>query len=378
MDYNDLIEIRKHLHKNPELSGNENETSEFIISELNKLNPDKIIKNIGGYGIAAIFYGIDPELTIGFRSELDALPIKETNDFEHISLKAGVSHKCGHDGHMTNLLAFADKISKVRNKLKNTIIILFQPAEETAQGAKAIINDEKFSELKIDYLFALHNLPGYPLRSILIKEEEFASASTGVIFKLSGKTSHAAHPENGINPVNAMTNIINGLLTVPSLYTNLKDASNITIIHAQLGEIAFGTSPGDAVVMATLRAHKNEIMDILKTKSLELAQNIAKINNLKFEYEWVEDFAATVNENDAYIAIKDAANRLEYKQINIDNPFPWSEDFGFYSEKIKTGFFGVGAGEEHPQLHNPDYDYPDDIIEISANMFYNIVQHFEK
>jgi amidohydrolase len=378
MQIDDFIKIRKHLHQNPEISGNEQNTSKYILSVLKDFKADKIIENIGGYGIAALFYGTNPKLTIGFRAELDALPIKEINLFEYKSVNSNVSHKCGHDGHMANLLRFAYIISQKRENIKNNILIIFQPAEETAQGAKAMLDDKRFASIKPDYIFGLHNLPGYPLGSIIFREKEFASASVGLKIELEGKTSHAGHPENGNSPVLAMTSIINGLLAIPSLNTGLSDAANITIIHSRLGEIAFGTSPGEAVVMATLRAANNDLMSILKNKSLELANGTAGVYNLKMKYEWVEDFAATINNQEAANIIKNSANKLQYKLIRKDRPFPWSEDFGYFSKLSKTGFFGIGSGEEHPQLHNPDYDYPDELIFIASEIFYQIVQHFEK
>lgn len=378
MNLTQAIEIRKYLHKNPELSGLESKTASFVLEIIKKLNPDKIISNIGGNGFAAIFFGNQPKLNIAFRAELDALPIKEINDFDYKSTNNGVSHKCGHDGHMTNLIYFASKIADIKKTLQNNIIILFQPAEETAQGAKAMINDPKFDELKIDYIFGLHNLPGYPLGNVILNRNVFASASTGLIVELNGKTSHAAHPENGNNPVLAMTGIIHGLLSVPSLHTKLQDSANITVIHSRLGEVAFGTSPGEAVVMATLRSHKNDVMDIMKNESVKLAENIANAYGLEFKFKWVEDFSATFNFEETFEAIKSAISNLDIKTINKDIPFPWSEDFGFFSQKAKTGFFGIGSGENHPQLHNPDYDYPDDLIAISSNIFLEIVQYFER
>jgi amidohydrolase len=156
-----LILLRKELHKNPEVSGKELQTSKRIISFLEKQAPDEIITEIGGAGIAAIYKSKEAGKTVLFRCELDALPIEEINSFEHRSLINGVSHKCGHDGHMAILCGLASELSQNRPET-GTIILLFQPAEEDGSGAQKVFSDTKFASLKPDYVFALHNLPGFP------------------------------------------------------------------------------------------------------------------------------------------------------------------------------------------------------------------------
>ena len=378
MDLDKLIEIRKYLHKNPELSGSEYKTKQFLMDHVKELDPDKIYDNITETGFAALFKGSSPKFTIGFRADIDALPIKESNSFEYKSQNPGVAHLCGHDGHMTNILSLVHYVSGNRDKISNNILFVFQPAEETAQGAKAMTEDEVYQKIKPDYIFGLHNLPGFPLGSVVLRNGVFASASTGLAVNLEGKTSHAGHPENGINPVQAMTNIINGLISIPSFFTGLTDAANITIIHAKLGEVAFGTSPGEATVMATMRSHSDEIMQKMQQKALKIIKANAEAYDLKYSYEWVEHFVTTGNSDKTYNIIKNAAEKSNIEIIEKNDPFPWSEDFGFFDILSEAGFFGIGSGPDHPQLHNPDYDYPDELITVARKMFVKIINYFEQ
>lgn len=374
LKYIDLTEFRKHLHQHPELSGQEINTSKYIKKNLELLNPDKIITDIGGHGIAAIFNDNAPCKTLLFRADIDALPIQEKNDFEYKSKIPGVAHKCGHDGHSAILMGLAQKIAGDKS-LKHRIALLFQPAEETAQGALAVINDPKFKEIAPDYCFGLHNLPGYSLGSLIIRNGIFASSSVGMIIDLKGETSHAGHPENGRSPVLAMTSIINAMLAVPQLHTSFSDAALTTIIYARLGEIAFGTSPGYAQVMATLRSHTDRDMDILKNKSSHIVKAIAEAHNLDYTIDWTEYFPALVNDSFSVQTVRYAAEHLHMKIIEKDKPFPWSEDFAYFTS-IKSAFFGLGSGTDHPQLHNSDYDFPDELIDVGSELFHSIILQF--
>ncbi|MFH1051235.1 MAG: amidohydrolase [bacterium] len=375
---NELIRLRRELHKIAELSGMEKKTSLYIIDNLKKTNPNKIIKGIGGFGVAAEYLGKNAYKTILLRADLDALPINETNKTDYTSQNKSVSHKCGHDGHMTILLGLAKRLNKLIKELNCRVILLFQPAEETAEGALAVINDEKFKKFKPDFIFGLHNLPGFPIGSIIQKKSVFSSASKGLCIKLEGMTSHAAHPENGNSPLIAMISILQGLITLPSLHTKLGSAANITIIHARLGEIAFGTYPGEAEIMATFRSHSNSDMELLSKKAEKMVSGIAKTYNLKLEMKWLEIFPSTINDDYCNDIIINSAKYLNKEIINPSEPLPWSEDFGWYLQKYKGAFFGIGSGVEHPQLHNSDYDFPDEIIETGIDMFEQIIMNTVK
>ncbi|HVA99146.1 MAG TPA: amidohydrolase [Bacteroidia bacterium] len=374
IDVDQLTELRKQLHQKPELSGEEKNTSLKVIHFIEQYHPDKIITNIGGYGLAAIFNGKAPGKTVMIRSELDALPIQEQNTFQYRSQNDGISHKCGHDGHIVMVAGLAALLA-LQKPESGRVILLFQPAEETGQGAKAMVEDSKFKALKPDFIFGLHNLPGFPTNQIVIRNGTFASASKGMIIQLEGKTSHAAEPENGISPANAMASLMQLLPTLPSKIPEIKNFSLATLIHARLGDIAFGTSPGYAEVMVTLRAFEQEDMNMLCNEAEKLARQIAEKEHLTCTITYREEFHATTSSNESVELIKKAAEKNNFNWIEKDEPFKWSEDFGWFTQKYKGAFFGLGAGEQHPQLHHPDYDFPDEIISTGVKLFYTLINN---
>ncbi|MCB2219234.1 MAG: amidohydrolase [Bacteroidetes bacterium] len=368
-----LVALRKELHRNPELSGQEKRTAARIKSFIGKLKPDRVIKDIGGYGLAFIFNGEENGPTVLIRCELDALPIVEINDFDYRSVEEGKAHKCGHDGHMVILAGLAKKLADKR-PIKGRVVLLYQPAEETGQGAKWVLNDPKFDEIKPDYVFALHNIPGYPRNAILCRKGPFAVASAGITIKLFGKTSHAGEPEKGINPASAIADLIKGITVLPEDEGDFKDFVLTTIVHIKLGAIAFGTSAGYAELRATLRARYDEDIELLKAKTISLLENICKRESLKFDHEFEEDFPAVNNHEESTQLIHKAADENNFKCIELEQPFPWSEDFSNFINASKGAMFGLGSGVHTPQLHNPDYDFPDDITETGISMFYAIIQ----
>ncbi len=366
----EIIALRHELHKFPEISNHEFETSERISLFMDKLKPDEVI-NLSKTGKAFVFKGREDGNTVVFRAELDALPIAEDENNEYASVNKGVSHVCGHDGHMAIIAGLAKKVAANRPG-KGKVVLLFQPAEEVEQGARDVVNDPGFQEIKPDYIFALHNVPGLKKHTILLKHGSFAAASRGMTVKLTGKTSHAAEPEKGISPAMAISKIIKELNQLIENKSLFKDLSLLTIIHIRLGEISFGTSPGYAEIRVTLRAFENEDMELLCKNSERIITAIAEDEKLRSEISYSEIFPATVNNDECIDLIKHAVTENNSENTFIEKPFKWSEDFGYYTEKYKGGFFGLGSGLEQPALHNPDFDFPDEIIATGVNVFYSI------
>lgn len=368
----DLIDLRHDIHQHAEISGNEKRTEQAIKNVITKLSPDRLVTDIGSNGMIAEFDSGKEGPVILFRSELDGLPIHEANDdLPYKSEDDGASHKCGHDGHMAILCGLANMISNFRPQ-KGKILILFQPAEETGEGAQWMLDDPKMKEFSPDYVFALHNVPGYHKHEIVTRPNIFSSASTGLIIRLKGETSHASHPENGRNPALAMAHLVEHLMALPQLTTSFEESALVTVIHARLGEIAFGTSPGEAEVMATLRSHENDVLDKLCNRAEEIAKKTAELHNLDYEVEWTQKFEATINDKTCVGWIDKAAENLGLNYQTLSEPFSWSEDFGRFTGKFKGAMFGLGSGKRHPQLHNSTYDFPDEIIQTGALMFYSI------
>ncbi len=365
------IRLRHSLHRYPELSGHEHDTAARIKSFLTEQKPDQVIEGLGGYGIAAVFDSGKEGPVVLLRCDLDGLPIEEVNTFPYRSQHQGVSHKCGHDGHMA-ILAGLSMILRDHKPGRGRLVLLFQPEEETGQGAAKVINDTKFRQIRPDYAFALHNLPGFSKNTVIMKEGPFAAASRGLIAQLQGRSSHAAHPEQGASPVHMMCELINELMKVPQNTGLFRDFALLTIIHARLGEVAFGTNPGKALVMATLRTFLNDDMKILDEQARAVALSLAKKHGIEINTSYAEEFPATVNHPRASGIVKNAIERSHAASLMINEPFRWSEDFGHFTGLTQGALFGLGAGEKHPSLHNHDYDFPDEIIETGIAMFYHI------
>ena len=365
-----IIALRRELHRYPELSNIENSTSERIINFIKEYNPDEIIR-LGDTGVLFVFKGNENGKTLVFRCELDALPIKETTDVEYKSVNNHISHACGHDGHMAILAGLAQKISN-DPPTKGKVILLFQPAEEVGQGALNILENSMFKSIHPDYIFALHNVPGFEKHRIVLKKGSFASGSKGMTVKLTGKTSHAAEPENGISPAIAISQIINKLHNLQENRALFSDFILLTIIHIQLGEKSFGTSPGYAELSITLRAFENEDMNLLTSSCEKIIMEISVSEKLRCEFSYEEVFPATVNNDQCVDIVEQSAQQLGLEVEYLKTPFKWSEDFGHFSERYNTCYFGLGSGTNQSQLHNPDFDFPDDIIETGTDLFHAI------
>lgn len=353
MNYTD---IRHDLHSHPGLSGHEHYAHDLIVRQLESFHPDKVYTHVGGFGAIAV-WGTRPSLpTIAIRADIDALPI---------------GHRCGHDGHTTILLQLAELISLRGIPEGRNALLIFQPEEETGLGAQKIIDAQILQQYNIRAIFALHNLPGFPLGTVVLNRHTFAAASTGIIFRLIGRETHASTPEKGINPGLAVAEIIQQVGRMNS-QPNATDHTfrQATLICVRLGEEAFGTSAGSADVMFTLRAFTNHSMEHFLSDTISTVGNIASRHHLQLQHTLVEPFRATENNSLCVEHIEEVCGtRSRY----VLTPFRWSEDFANYLQHYPGAMFGIGAGETHAELHHPDYDFPDALIPIAAQVFYNII-----
>ena len=244
-DLRELVAWRHEAHRHPELSGEEEQTAGRVCAMLARAMPDRIISGLGGHGVAAIFDSGKQGPTIMFRSELDALPIEELGGVAHRSLDPGKAHLCGHDGHSAILLGLGKLLGRQRPE-RGRVVLMFQPAEEDGSGAAAVIADPRYGEIRPDYAFALHNMPGFPMGEAYLSEGPANCASRGVRIELTGSTAHASQPEAGRSPMRA----------VAELMPRLEEAGNggqprpgyalVTVTHASMGAASYGVAPGHA------------------------------------------------------------------------------------------------------------------------------------
>lgn len=369
----DLIAIRKHLHQHPELSGFEMLTADFLLKGFKQLKTSQIIEEIGGHGFVVVFdSGIEgPSLL--FRSELDGLPIQETSDLDYKSIFNGKGHQCGHDGHMSILLGLGKQLAANPIK-KGKVSLLFQPAEETGEGAEAVIHDPLFQDLKFDEVFALHNLPGYPFGAIVVKNDSFTAAVKSVVIELHGKTAHASEPENGINPAKAVGEILKAIEELNINKPEQADFKLATLVHVKIGEPAYGVSAGEASVHHTFRSWTNENLAKLEKEIIEKATEIAVKNQLSISHHFLQRFYASENDSESVDLVRKACETNDFNLIENQTPFKWGEDFGYFTKKYKGCIFGLGAGLNQPALHHPDYDFPDQLIEKGVKIFSAIIK----
>ena len=371
---NQLIQLRHTLHRFPEVAWEEIQTAQRIVDFFRPLKADQTFENLGGTGLAFVFKGAKPGKRILFRCELDALPIEDLKPTGHQSQIPGKGHLCGHDGHMAIICGLGEKLAQNRPE-SGEVALLFQPAEETGDGAKAILNDPRFDEIRPDFAFALHNLPGYPLHQIVMRTGTFAAGSTGMSVYLKGKTAHSAHPESGTNPARALARLMKEL---PQLPDTLSHFGLLTLIHAEMGSLAFGTSAGKASLSMTLRAFDQEDLDSLVEMVIALASGVAESERLEVNFGFVEQFAVSVNDPNLSRVVEKVAQNLRLNRHEKSEPFRWSEDFGLFSQICPSFLFGLGAGEACPQLHEGTYDFPDELIETGVEMFLGILKEVDK
>lgn len=366
----ELVRLRHELHRNPELSGHESATAKRLRFFLSRYNPDELYSNIAGEGMAVIYQGKEPGPTVLFRCDMDALPITETNDVKYKSNAQGVSHVCGHDGHMAILSGLAVRLSQNKPK-RGRVILFYQPSEENGEGARKSLERLKELGLNPDFAVALHNLPGYKMGSIILSRYTFSSASKGLIINLKGKPSHAAYPEHGLNPAAATAEIIQSLLAIQST-THFKNFTLVTIIHIRVGDIAFGTSPGSATIMATLRAFDDDDMTLLSEKASNTAISLAQKHKLGVDVSFTDEYPASVCDKTLTHTLEAIAHDAGIEVNFLDQPNRWSEDFAHFSTSIPSVIFGLGAGENHPDIHTPEYDFPDELIDGAVDFLEKI------
>lgn len=359
------------MHKKPELSGEEEWTASFIARELEKTKPDRLFTKLGGYGVAAVYGQGSDGPRVMFRAELDALRVDEEGEHGHISENEGISHACGHDGHMTVLIGLARYFKRNRPKT-GQVALLFQPSEETGEGAVRMINDPEFKKIQFDRGYAFHNLPGYEEGKLVIREGAFASASTGLICRFKGDSSHAAYPEQGQSPVKPVAEMVQFLSKIGEPDINKENYAIATVTYIRVGEKAFGTTPGMAEMGITLRAAGDDLLQMIRVEVEEKVSELSEISSVEISIEENEPFIATVNDKYCTKVVKEAASISEMKVEIPEHPFPWSEDFGRFSSVADIALFGIGSGREHPHLHAGNFDFNDSLIEPVTELFKNI------
>jgi len=366
-DVVELTDWRQSLHRQPELSGQEAHTARRVAEWLAACAPDRIVTGLGGHGVAAVWEGSAPGPSVLIRCELDALPIAETGTALHRSEVPGKGHLCGHDGHMAILAGVARGLGRHR-PARGRAILLYQPAEEDGSGAAAVLADPRFAELRPDLALALHNYPGLPLGTSVVRPGVAHCASRGMKICLAGRTAHASQPELGQSPGPALAALLTAL---PRLGrggpVSDPDFSLVTVTHARLGEPAFGIAPGAAELWATLRTQTDAGMAALVAAAEAEVQAAAQ--GLQIEISYHDIFRHCENAPAAVALFRQALAAEAIPEGEMELPMRASEDFGRFGDIAPSAMLLLGAGRDCPGLHAPDYDFPDSLIAIGVRLF---------
>lgn len=362
------VQLRHELHQHPELSGEEEWTRNRLKTFL-QTETTLELHDMGSW-----FYGVyrydDTAPTIAFRADIDALPIEDNIDKDYRSTISGVGHKCGHDGHAATLCALAMMVDKEKPDVN--VLFLFQPAEETGEGAKECLSI--FERESIDAFFAYHNYPGEPYQVVSIKEDTMCLTSKGLILQFTGKRSHASQPEYGINPSFAIAKLIQKIEEIMQSPQLFSSCTICTIVHVDVGERAFGISAGEGMLCLTIRSETDHDLKKLEEMICNTAQQHATHYALEWSYEEREYFPATVNHPEAVQWIKEACDRIQQPVTTLQDPFRASEDFGYFLQRVPGVMMFIGDGENYPKLHTEEFDFPDDLIQTGVSVWMSLIE----
>ena len=343
-----VIQLRHALHACPEVSGKEEKTKALLMDFL-KTHTTMELYPCGDGFYAAHRETAPSKPSLALRADYDALALPD----------GMASHLCGHDGHAAALCGAA--LLAEGKTFDRNIFFLFQPAEETGAGAERCT--ELLCKEAVAEIYGAHNLPGFPMGQVVTRPGTFACASRGLTLTFQGKPTHAAYPENGVSPAQAVGELLCALpsLSNPDRFSGM---TLCTVIGVQMGEKAFGAAAACSDVWLTLRAERDRDLSALNDTILNCSKALAKKHGLAFSHAVQDVFPAT--ENTASCAQK-VLDLCGGELLPV--PMRWSEDFGHYLKSCPGAFFGIGAGETHPPLHTENYEYPDALLMPTIRAF---------
>lgn len=377
--HSELTKLRQDLHQNPEIGFEEIRTSGIVAGALEALGIT-VHRGIGKTGLVGIIEGkkSDSGRMIGLRADMDALPILEENQMEHCSKVPGMMHACGHDGHTAVLLGAAKYLASTRN-FNGTVALIFQPAEEGLGGAKAMLDDGIFEKFPCDEIYALHNWPALPAGTIGINPGPMMAASDIFEITIDGRGGHGAHPYQTIDPIIVMAQIITALQTIVSRNVHPVKSAVISFGHVSAGSPkAASVIPSHAKMVGTVRTFSDEVQSLVESRMREIIASIAQAFGAKAELNYRRSYPATINTPECANALADLAIEL-FGEANVVRdliPSMGSEDFSFMLQKKPGAYFRLGQGgaEEGRLLHNPTFDFNDEVIPVGSAMFAALVE----
>ena len=375
-----IKQLRHELHAHPELSMEERETKRRLMEFLRE-NTKLFIEDRGHYFYAYV-NGKNEELEpIAFRADMDALPMEEKAGLSYGSKNPGVCHKCGHDGHCAALCGLALEADRLGTD--RPVYFIFQHGEEIGGGGEECAG--LIREKGIRWVFAFHNMSGYPEGQVLVKSGVTQCTSKGLTIYMEGTPAHASQPEDGKNPAAALAKLALAIEAMAGAQRGEENAGQgenssfggfvlATIVELSAGGRNFGIAASKGSVSVTLRADYERDLNRLEERIRETAQGLAKRYGLALSFEEQDFFPETVNDPEAVSLVRRAAASLKIPVRELSQPFRASEDFGYYLKQCPGAIFYIGNGEDHPQLHTAEYDFNDGILERAVDLFFALLR----
>ena len=376
--HDEMRQWRQHLHQFPETAFEETQTAQFIADKLNNFGLN-VHQGLGKTGVVATLSAGNSNKKIALRADMDALFIQEQNSFAHKSCHDGKMHACGHDGHSAMLLGAAKYLANNRN-FDGTVYFIFQPAEEGRAGAQQMIVDGLFEQFPADSVFGMHNFPDIPVGHFAVKTGAMMASFDCFEITLSGQATHAAMPHLGNDAILAAAQLITAIQSIVSRNVNPADSAVVSITQIHAGN-TWNAIPETVVLRGTFRCFSSEVKTLIAEKLSHLVQHICSGFDIKAKLEFNPEnagYPVTFNtETETAIALQAALAIAGENGVNT-NPTPsmGSEDFAFMLQE-KPGCYlwiGNGSSENSCLLHNPHYDFNDDILTIGAAYWDKLVE----
>lgn len=373
----DMASWRHDIHQHPELAYEEHRTAARVADLLRSFGVDEVVEGVGGTGVVGLIRNGDGP-SIGLRADMDALPIEElAEDRDYKSVHAGKMHACGHDGHTAMLLGAARYLSETR-AFSGTVVLVFQPAEEGHAGAKAMIDDGLFTRFPMEAIYGMHNMPGIDAGAFAVSPGPVMAAADRFTITLTGHGGHAAAPHLVRDPIVAGAALVAALQTIVSRSTAPTDTLVVSVTQFHGGDTG-NVIPDSAWIGGTVRHFSGEVGAATEQKMRAIAAGIAAAYGVDVEVEYHVGYPPTVNwDAPTALARTVAAEVFGADRVQVQSPAMFSEDFSYYLQEVPGCFGYIGNGHGGPHgcsgLHNPFYDFNDDILAGGATLFVRIVE----
>ena len=370
----ELTDWRRHIHAHPELAFEETQTAAFVAEKLRSFGID-VVEGIAGTGVVGTLQRGGGNRSIGLRADLDALPIVEANDFEHRSTQPGVMHACGHDGHTTMLLGAAAYLA-ASDTFSGTVHFIFQPAEENEGGARAMVEAGLFEQFPMEAVYGMHNIPGIPVGEFAVKPGPMMAAFDIFDITVRGRGGHAAIPQQTVDPVLIGTKIVEALQTLVAREINPQEPAVLSVTQFHGGD-AYNVIPDQVSISGCTRCFSTRVQAQFEQSIERVACGIASGFGAEIEFSYERRYPPTVNSpTETEIAAEAAIAVSGAAAVNrAPKPSMGSEDFA-YMLQDKPGCYiwiGNGDGEGSCMIHNPGYDFNDEILPIGASYWSALV-----